>query len=151
MAEVRETVDRAKRRFDLLARFVLVPANSRNEEKKTEDRVAVERDVERLAREIARLVNEAPATEREELRAYAVGLVREEIRGTEEVGDAGVEEPRPPVGFNPIGMAIPVVMVGAFLFFLFPPVGLLLFAVAGFLVIWGILATLFSGRRVRRG
>ena len=105
-----------------------------------------------MAREIARLVNEAPATEREELRAYAVGLVREEIRGTEEVGNADDGEPRPASGgFNPIGMAIPVVLVGAFLIFLFPPVGLLLFAVAGFLVIWGIVATLFSGRRARRG
>lgn len=104
-----------------------------------------------MAREIARLVNEAPAAEREELRAYAVGLVREEIRGTEEVGEPDDAEPRPPSGgFSPIGMAIPVVMVGGFLFFLFPPIGLLLFAVAGFLVMWGIVATLVSGRGTRR-
>lgn len=97
-------------------------------------------------------MNEAPATEREELRAYAVSLVREEIRGTEDVGESDGAEPRSPsAGFSPIGMAIPVVMVGAFLLFLFPPVGLLLFALAGFLVIWGIVATLFGGRRARRG
>jgi hypothetical protein len=129
-----------------------VPPNSRNEEKKTEDRTAVEREIERLARELARVVNEVPVADREELRAYAVGLVREEIRGVE-----AVEQGRDAEGearassFNPLGMGIPVLLVGAFLIFLFPPVGLLLFGLAGFLVIWGILATLFSGRGARRG
>ena len=129
-------------------------ANSReNEEKKTEDRVAVERDIERLAHEIARLVNESPASDREELRAYAVSLVREEVRGVEDVVEEGSgegEEPRPSGGFNALGMAIPVFLVGAFLLFLFPPVGLLLFGLGGFLVIWGIVATLFTGRRAGR-
>jgi hypothetical protein len=48
-------------------------------------------------------------------------------------------------------MGIPVLLVGSFLVFLFPPVGILLFGVAGFLVIWGIVATFFGGRPARRG
>lgn len=98
--------------------------------------------------EIVRLVREAPEDERDELRSYAVGLVREEVV-TEEVaepGDAGAQ----PASFNPLAMGIPVALVGAFLVFLFPPVGLLLLGVAGLLVIWGILATLFSGSTARR-
>jgi hypothetical protein len=47
-------------------------------------------------------------------------------------------------------MGIPVLLVGSFLLFLFPPVGLLLFGVAALLVMWGVLATLFGGRRSRR-
>ena len=103
-----------------------------------------------MAREIARLVNEAPAADREELRVYAVGIIREEISGTEGVDPVDKEvDSRASGRFNAFGVAIPVVMVGSFLLFLFPPVGLLLFALAAFLVIWGIVATLFSGRSAR--
>jgi len=118
-------------------------ANSRNEEKKTEDRVTVEREIERLARELARLVNDAPAGDRDELRTYALGLVREEIRESEPT--TGAEPPARPGSFNPLGMGIPVLLVGAFLVFLFPPVGMLLIGVAAFLVAWGVLVTLFGG------
>ena len=103
-----------------------------------------------MARELAHLVNQAPAADREELRAYAVGIVREEVPGVEAVEVEG-DEVGSPAGFNPLGMGIPVLLVGAFLVFLFPPVGVLLIAVAALLVIWGLLATLFSGRSARRG
>ena len=149
MAEVRDIEDRAKHRFDLVARFVLSAASSRNEEKKTEDRVTVEREIERLAHELAQVVNEAPAAEREELRAYAVGLVREEVRGEEETIERSSGSG--PASFNPLGMGIPVLLVGAFLVFLFPPVGMLLIVAAGAMMVWGLVATLFSGRNARRG
>lgn len=85
------------------------------------------------------------------MRTYAVGLLREELDEGEPVaqGDEG-EAPRA-TSFNPLAMGIPVLLVGFFLVFLFPPVGILLFGVAGFLVIWGIVATLFGGRPARRG
>ena len=98
-----------------------------------------------MARELARLVDEAPATDRDELRTYALGLVREEIRESEPM-PRGTEGPGGGSSFNPLAMGIPVLLVGGFLVFLFPPVGLLLIAVAGFLVAWGVLVTLFSGR-----
>lgn len=93
-------------------------------------------------------MNDAPAIDRDELRTYALGLLREEIRETE--APAGVDSRAGTGPFNPLGMGIPVLLVGGFLVFLFPPVGLLLIAVAGFLVVWGILVTLFGGR-TRRG
>lgn len=92
-------------------------------------------------------MNELPTADRDELRAYAVGLVREEVRGEEETVE-GNRETRP-ASFNPLGMGIPVLLVGAFLIFLFPPVGMLLILAAAVLVIWGLVATLFSGRKSR--
>ena len=103
-----------------------------------------------MACEIARLVNEVPAIDRGELRAYAVGLVREEIRGVDAVGeDDGEAGAQRPGSFSPIGMAIPILLVGALLLFLFPPVGLLLFFLAGLLVIWGVVAIVLGGRAAR--
>lgn len=82
------------------------------------------------------------------MRTYAVGLLREEL---DEGEPAPESDRREPADFNPLAMGIPVFLVGACLVFLFPPVGLLLFGLAGFLVIWGIVATLFRGRAARRG
>ena len=44
---------------------------------------------------------------------------------------------------NPIAIAIPLLMVGAVMVILFPPVGLLLFAAAGAMVAWGLVSMLF--------
>lgn len=133
----------------MVAGFVLSAANSRiDEENETEERVTVEREIERLTREISRLVGEAPAGERDELRSYALGLLREEVV-REEVEESSSNDGGP-ASFNPLAMGIPVLLVGSFLLFLFPPVGLLLLGVAVLLVIWGILATLFSGSTARR-
>jgi len=96
-------------------------------------------------------VNETPASDRDELRAHVIGVLREEVPGGEVVDEDKEEEPIRQAGFNPLGFGIPVLLVGAFLLFLFPPVGLLLFAMAAFLMIWGIVATLFGGRTARRG
>ena len=46
--------------------------------------------------------------------------------------------------FNPFGIGIPLVLMGGLLVFLFPPVGLLMFAAAAVMIAWGVGATLLA-------
>ncbi|GIW39747.1 MAG: hypothetical protein KatS3mg076_0324 [Candidatus Binatia bacterium] len=94
-------------------------------------------------RAIARLLNSLPRDAREELRDYAGHLLREE---TEEADRGeGVGRTRERVrSFNAFGIAIPVVLVGAVLMALFPPIGVLLLVVGAGLFGWGILAALWG-------
>ena len=49
-------------------------------------------------------------------------------------------------GFNPFAMSIPLAFAGAVLVILFPPVGLMLFALAAVTMGWGVLSVLLSRR-----
>ena len=105
-------------------------------------------EIEELTRQIAELVNGAGTERRQDLREYAIELLRERT----EVGDA----PRTgsAVGTvdrtNPLGMAILLGLVSLPLLFLFLPVGLTMLAVAVVMGLWGILATIFRRRPTPR-
>ena len=101
----------------------------------------LEARVEVLAREIAETINAGQAEGRENLRDVAINLLREEVHI--------VEPPRPPVpadagSFNPFGIGIPLVLMGGVMVFLFPPVGLLMFAAAAVMIAWGVGTTLWA-------
>jgi hypothetical protein len=107
---------------------------------------ALDRSVLALAREIADKINAGPTEGRDVLREMAVNALRDQVY----IGAPPVaEEKRGQAAFNPLGIGIPLVFVGAILVALFPPVGFLMFGTAAVMVIWGVLATLF-GRRYSR-
>lgn len=92
--------------------------------------------VEELARHLAQQINSYPTERREQLREMAVHLVRDEVQilQPQVAGEGG--EP----AFNPLGLAIPLSLAGAVMLLLFPPVGLVLFAVALLMALWGVAA-----------
>ena len=98
-------------------------------------------EIEGLTRRIADVINSAGAESRQDLREYAIELLKE---GTEQ-GDA----PLPPTtvakaaGSNPIGIALLLGLVSLPLILLFLPVGLTMLAVAVVMGVWGILSTVF--------
>jgi hypothetical protein len=96
----------------------------------------VEVRVEELARHLAQQINSYPTERREQLREMAVHLVRDEVQIIQpQVGvDGGAAV------FNPLGLAIPLGLAGAVMLILFPPVGLVLFAVAFLMALWGVAA-----------
>jgi hypothetical protein len=115
------------------------------EERRTPDATAgppreLDAEVEELTRRTAEVINSAGVEQRQDLREYALGLLKEET----EVGDAlparsGKTDAR---GTNPLAMALLLGLVSLPLLLLFLPVGLTLFAVAFVLGIWGIVSTL---------
>lgn len=97
--------------------------------------------VEALARELADTINAGQVEARERLREVALGLLRDEVQ----LRDAQVGPGSAPVAtgaFNPFGIGIPLVLMGSVLVFLFPPVGLLMFAAAAVMIAWGVGTTL---------
>lgn len=104
---------------------------------------APEERVIALAREIAETINAGTVEGRDVLREMAVGLVRDGV-------DLGERVPPPHLPasttgtFNPFGIGIPLILMGGVLVFLFPPVGLLMFAAAAVMIAWGVGATLLA-------
>ncbi len=115
-------------------------------EGRTEKEVQIEKRAEQLALRLARLLNEVPGHDREALRELLVERLREETEPIERPEGRGE---RRAGDFNPLGIGIPVFLVGAVLLVIFPPVGLLLLAAAGALVVWGLAVTLLAGPTVR--
>ena len=98
--------------------------------------------VEDLARRLVEVVNGASPEHRPALREYALELLRD---GTE-VGEAA---PVPAANVktnaaatNPIGIALLLGILSLPAMLLFTPVGLVLFAVALVMGVWGLVATL---------
>lgn len=93
--------------------------------------------MEALARELADTINAGQLEGRERLREVALGLLRDEVRLSE---PAPLPAPAvaPPGSFNAFGIGIPLILMGSVLVFLFPPVGLLMFAAAGVMIAWGV-------------
>lgn len=110
------------------------------------EREVLEQRVEALAGEIAELINTSQGEERNDLRDLALSIVREEVRSGAESAEQHEIDEKPQGPFNPIAMGIPIFLLGALLFFLFPPMALALFALAGLMVAWGVAAMLFAGR-----
>ena len=97
--------------------------------------------MEALARELADTINAGQVEGRERLREVALSLLRDEVRLSEPVPPS-VPAAAPPGSFNPFGIGIPLILMGSVLVFLFPPVGLLMFAAAAVMIVWGVGATL---------
>src|SRR6185436_6937381 len=104
---------------------------------------ASEERVIALARELTETINAGTVEGRDVLREMAVGLVREGVRIDEPVPSTGAPASAPGT-FNPLGIGIPLVLMGGVLVFLFPLVGLLMFAAAAVMIAWGVGATLLA-------
>ncbi len=114
-----------------------------------EDRARILEDrVEDLTRVLATAINEADVPERPEIRTelrdFAITLLKESIvlPETMRVAAEGVGGP-----FNPLAMGIPLFFAGSVLIFLFPPVGMLLFAGAVLMIGWGLVTSMVARRR----
>ena len=104
---------------------------------------AAENRVEALAHEIAQAINAGQVEQRELLREFAVNLLRDEVQIISSPSAPAV--PAQSTGsFNPFGIGIPLFLMGSVLVFLFPPVGLLMFAAAAVMIAWGIGTTLLA-------
>jgi hypothetical protein len=102
---------------------------------------ALDRSVLALAREIADTINAGPVEGRDVLREMAINAVRDsvQVEPVSKPSSAAAKE-----SFNPIGIGIPLVLMGAILFFLFPPVGLMMFGTAAVMVVWGVVSMLWA-------
>jgi hypothetical protein len=102
-----------------------------------------EADVQRLAEEIGQVVESAPATEREELREYAVELLREEASRVQHEEIARSAGPRAtPLGV--FGIVALLVLGGGILLFVLPPAGVVLLLLALPTAAWGVIQTLLT-------
>ena len=115
----------------------MVPEHGK--EKETQ---VLEEKIEDLTREISRLISTAETKGREELREYAISLLQGEIEAgpVVEVVAAALGSTNP---FNPLGISIPLFLIGGILLFLFPPVGVILLAAAVVMGVWAVLWSLF--------
>lgn len=109
----------------------------KDEERAATAESTIQKQVELLAREIAEAINAGQAEEREVLREFAVNLVRDQVHvvDTRETVPAGASTP-----LNPIAVAIPFLMMGAVVIFLFPLMGLAMFGAASVMIVWGIVS-----------
>ena len=89
----------------------------------TVDKPAIDRDVERLVHEIGEVIEKARPEEREELRQMAADLIQEETVQTVPDAESNTAAKRP---LNLVALGAFVIIIGAGLSILAPPVGLLL-------------------------
>ncbi|MFI5397666.1 MAG: hypothetical protein ACHQ9S_19175 [Candidatus Binatia bacterium] len=109
----------------------------------SDNKGALEAQVATLAHGLAEAINSCSPEGREGLREDAVNILRDEV----DISRPPVEAVASAAGaFNPFGIGIPLIMMGTVLVFLFPPVGLLMFAVAGVVIAWGVGVTLLTRR-----
>lgn len=104
---------------------------------------AREREIERLAQELGRLIQGSSPERREELKELAFALIREEFiyKGDAGAGAAGSA----PAPFNPLGTGVLIFALGAGLSFVFGPVGLLLMVCGALFALWGVLISWLKG------
>ena len=105
---------------------------------------AREKEIERLAQELGRLIQGADPGQREDLKELAFALIREEFihkAGDESSAAAGLS----PAPFNPLGTGILIFVLGAGLSFVFGPVGLVLMLGGVIFVVWGALISWIKG------
>jgi hypothetical protein len=97
--------------------------------------------IEDLTQRLVEVVNKAGPEHRQDVREYAIDLLRE---GTEVVDapparPAGVRRP----SNNPLGLGLLLLLVGLPLTFLFAPLGIGLLLVAGMMCLWGLVMVVF--------
>jgi len=97
--------------------------------------------VEDLAKRLADVVNSADIEHRQDLREYALGLLRDETERDDGPSQtsAATQAPR----FSPLAFAFLVFLVSLPLLVLFLPLGLGLLGMAVVMGTWGIIDTLF--------
>jgi hypothetical protein len=104
---------------------------------------AREKEIERLAQELGRLIQGADPERREDLKELAFALIREEFVY---VGDRDTQDKASaPAPFNPLGTGILIFCLGAGLSFIFGPVGLVLMVGGLIFVVWGALISWIKG------
>ena len=105
---------------------------------------AREKEIERLAQELGRLIQGAGPGQREDLKELAFALIREEFihKAGDESSAAAGSSPAP---FNPLGTGILIFVLGAGLSFVFGPVGLVLMLGGVIFVVWGALISWIKG------
>src|SRR5437899_9462452 len=113
-----------------------------------EDRARILEDrVEDLTRAIAQTINDAVLPERPAIRAelkeFAINLLQESVIAPEPVAVATVGSEK---AFNPLAMGIPLLFAGGVLIFLFPPVGMMLFAGSVVMIGWGLVVAVVRRR-----
>jgi hypothetical protein len=108
------------------------------------DQSGSEREIERLAEELGRLIRSAEPQKREDLKELAYTLIREEM--IREGGAEQVQEGSAPGPFNPLGTGILILILGGGLSFVFGPVGLLLMLGGLIFIVWGAAISLFKGK-----
>jgi hypothetical protein len=91
-----------------------------------------EEQIERLARETGRLIREASPEIQEELREAASALLREEAHERQ-----AFVAPETRRSMNPLAAGLGLVLIGAGLAFIIPPVGLALLVAGIAAVVWG--------------
>ncbi len=112
------------------------------EDRRTTDPAAggqrdLDQRVEDLARQLAEVVN-AAGESRQDLREYAIGLLKEETERDDAPEATSVTHTHAPQ-FSPLAFAILLGLVSLPLLLLFAPLGLGLFAVAVLMGIWGLI------------
>ena len=96
--------------------------------------------VEALTRQIADVVRTAGAEHRQDLREYAIGLLKEE---TEFAEAPPTDFPtRPAAPFNPLALGLLLGLIALPLLLLFAPFGIVMLLFAGVLIVWGVLGTI---------
>lgn len=98
--------------------------------------------VEDLARQLAEVVN-AAGESRQDLREYAIGLLREETERDDAPEAAPRTETHAAPQFSPLAFAILVGLISLPLLLLFPPLGMGLFGMAVLMGIWGLIDIFF--------
>ncbi len=102
-------------------------------------------EVEDLTRRLAEVVSRAGPEHRQDLREYAIGLLREETEFAEAPpGEAPGARAAP---FNPLALGLLLGLVSLPLLLLFAPFGLVMLLLAGVMVAWGLVETLVRRRR----
>jgi hypothetical protein len=104
---------------------------------------AREKEVERLAQELGRLIQGADPEQREDLKELAFALIREEF--IHKPGDESSAAGATPAPFNPLGTGVLIFVLGAGLSFVFGPVGLVLMAGGIIFVVWGAIISWIKG------
>jgi hypothetical protein len=101
--------------------------------------------VEELSRRLADVINEAGADSRQDLRQYALDLLKEE---TEVLDATPATATRPTAGggSNAISMAL-MLGLASLPLMLFPGVGLVVLGLAVLIGLWGIASTFLRGAR----
>lgn len=106
-----------------------------------EEQRRLDAEIEQLTRRIADVVKAADAGQRQDLREYAIGLLKEET----EFAEAPPTEiaSRPAAPFNPLALGLLLGLVALPLLLVFAPFGLVMLLVAGVMIVWGLVSTFF--------
>ena len=104
---------------------------------------AREQEIETLAQELGRLIQDADPERREDLKELAFALIREEF--IHKAGDDASAAGSTPAPFNPLGTGVLIFVLGAGLSFVFGPVGLVLMLGGIIFIVWGALISWIKG------